>query len=237
MAAPVFGVTDVLALGADWEPQSNSPADNSTRATASGDDGDIVAETTHNTVESGTASYIYIGLETNFPAAFAADSCDVGDLVDTNTLQITGIAVDYSPCAEGKRPVCTFTYRDGPTSAPATPFVYSTDLTSTLPTYTAANVVVPSILASTPGDAEIQTTDWSMTAQFGEDLDKDGDYLASQLYQGEETINMQWVGTPTSITSTGWQQTAGPGSNTGEEASNTAYGTASYTFVRGVTRT
>ena len=233
MAAPVFGTTDVLALGADWEPQGNSPTSASTRATATGPDGDQVASTTHNEVESGTATYIYIGAETNFPAALAAASADVGDVVDTATLIITGVSVDYSPCASGQRPVATFTYRDGPTAASAT---YVSALGAALPTYVASTPTVPTILSVTGGDAEVQSSSWSLQAQFGEDLDKDGEFLAGETYNGEETINLQFVGLPTSITSTGYDQTSGPGSNTGGTASNTAYTTNSYTFVKGITR-
>ena len=241
MSAPVFGAIDVLALGANWEPQSSSPSLSGTRVTAGGPDGDVVAENTHNDVESGTATYIYLGPvstpPTDFPAAFAADSCDIGDLVDTNTLLITGIAVDYSPCAAGKKPLVTFTYRDGPTVAPGTPFVYVSALTTALPTYVTANVTIPDILAVTAGDAETQNSSWEMSMSFDPDLDKDGDYLSGQGYAGEEVVNLTFVGTPTSIVSTGWQQTSAPGTNTGEASSNTGYGQSSYTFSRGVTRT
>jgi len=230
MAAPVFGVLDVLVLGTGWEPQSVSPTLTSTRATATGDDGDIAVETIHNAVESGTASYIYTGALTNFAAALVAASADVGDIVDTATLLITGWSIDYSPCAAGKRPVITFTYRDGPTTAKAT---YVT--TQTCPTYVATTPVVPPLLTATADSAEIQTCTIALVAQFGEDLDKDGDFKYGNTYGGEETITHQWVGLP-AITSTGYVQTSGPGSNTGANASGTAYGTNSYTFVKRVTR-
>jgi hypothetical protein len=97
-------------------------------------------------------------------------------------------------------------------------------------------VAVPPILTVTEGDAEIQTSSIALVAQFGEDTDKDGEYLAGATYGAELTISHQWVGLPTSITSTGYDQTSGPGTNTGAEASGTAYGTNSYTFVKGVTR-
>jgi len=237
MTAPAFGVTDVLNLGTGWEPQSNSPSSGYTRATAVGDDGDIVAEVGHHAVENGTATYIYTGESTDFPAALAAAGADVGDLVDTNTLQIIGWSIDYSPCAAGKRPTITFTYRDGPTADPATPYVYISALDAALPTYYAANVIVPPILTSTAGTAEIQTSTCALMAQFGEDLDKDGEYLSSNIYGAEETITTQWVGTPTSVTSTGYVVTSSVASNTGEEANNTGYGTSSYTYVKGITRT
>ena len=234
MSAPVFGAIDVLGLGASWEPQNASPSNAPTHAEATGPDGDVVAETSHRDKETGTAAYIYIGLETDFVAALVAAAALPGQLVDSDTLLITQVAIDYAPCAAGQRPMVTFTYQDGPTAAPATPFWYTTDVT--LPTYVAANVIVPGFLTPVAGDAEIQTSGWQIACQFGEDLDGDGEYLAGQSYKGQETINMQFVGTPTSFTSTGWIQTGAPGSNTGEAVSNTGYGTSSYSFVRAVTR-
>lgn len=233
MAAPVFGALDVLALGTGWEPQGSSATLAGTRATASGNDGDVVASTVHNDVESGTATYIYTGVETNFPAAIAAASADVGDVVDTNTLLITGYAIDYSPCAAGKRPTITFSYRDGPTTARAT---YVSSLSAELPTYTASTPVVPDLLTVTAGDAETTNSQYALAAQFAEDLDKDGEYLAGEMYNGEESISMTFVGNPTSITSTGWDQTAGPGTNTDGDKSNTAYDSVTYTYVKSVTR-
>ena len=235
MSAPAFGVVNKLGLGVDWEPQNSSPASAGTRVKVNGPDGDQVASNVHNTIESGSQAFIYVGAEVDFAAAFLAAACNVGQLVATDTLMILGIAVDFSPCAAGKRPLVNFTWRDGPTAAPTTPFSYLTTLT--LPTYVAANIVVPEILTMTVGDAELQNIQWSIGAQFGPDLDKDGEYLAGQVFDGEETLALTFVGTPTSVTSTGWDQTTGPGATTGEQASNTGYGQTSYGFSRGVTRT
>jgi hypothetical protein len=233
MTAPAFGATDVLGLGSNWEAQNSSLSSAGSRVTASGDDGDIVASKVHNVIESGTATYIYIGEETNFPAAFAADSCDVGDVVATATMLITGISIDYSPCASGKRPLVTFTVRSGPTSAGAT---YVSALGAALPTYVVATPIVPSILTITAGDAEVQSSSFELTAQFGEDLDKDGEFLAGNAYGGEETITLSIVGVPTSITSTGYDQTGGPGATLGGEKSNTDYDKSTYTYVKKITR-
>ena len=233
MAAPVFGVTDVLVLGTGWEPQGSSATSSPTRATASGNDGDVVASTTHNEIESGTATYIYTGILTDFPSAIAAASADVGDVVDTDTLLITGYAIDYSPCAAGKRPTIAFSYRDGPDAASAT---YVSSLTTELPTYVATTPVVPDLLTVTGGDSETTNAQYALAAQFGEDLDKDGEYLAGETYNGEETISMSFVGDPDSITSTGWDQTGGPGANTGGDLGNTAYDTNTYTYVAAVIR-
>ena len=233
MAAPVFGVTDVLALSTGWEPQGASASSAGTRATAGGNDGDIVASTVHNVVENGTATYIYTGIETNFPAAIAAASADVGDVVNTNTLLISGYSIDYSPCASGQRPTITFSFRDGPTAAVAT---YISSFTTELPTYVATTPVVPDILTLTAGDAETTNAQYGISAQFGENLDKDGEYLAGENYAGEETLSLTFVGDPTSITSTGWDITSAPGSTVGGDKSNTDYTTNTYSYVKAVTR-
>jgi hypothetical protein len=233
MAAPAFGATDILSLGADWEPQTSDGAKAPTIVRAGGKDGDILAETSHYPIQSGTATYIYIGAETGFVAALA--SAWPGKLVASDTLIITNVAIDYGPCAQGKRPLVTFSFRDGPTEDSPTPFWYVTALT--LPTYTAANVVVPqAILAATAGDAECINAQWSLGMELGVDLDKDGAFLASQGYQGIENLTLTWKGTPTSITSTGWltqTEAASAIANT----SNTDYPDHTYTFTRKVTRT
>ena len=230
MAAPVFAASDVLSLGADWEPQGSDGAKNLTRATASGNDGDIVAEVGHNTINSGTATYIYIGEETAFAAAILAAAAWVGMV--KNSLLITGIGIDYSPCAAGKRPLVAFTFRDGPTSAT---HHYLTTLV--LPTYVAGSVNVPDILTIAGGDAEVTNNQWGLTAQFGEDLDKDGEFLAGETYGGEETLNITTVGVPTSVTSTGWIETQAP-SATCPIRSNVGYNEGiGHTYIRAVTRT
>ncbi len=233
MTAPVFGVTDQLGLGSDWEPQGISPSSSGTRAVAAGGKGDEIASTVHNTIEAGTMRYIYKGAETNFPAAFAADSCDVGDIVKTNTLMITSIAIDYSPCAAGKRPMVTFTWRDGPTVAGN---IYVSALAAALPTYVAGGVEIPTILTCVLGDADIQTSQWSLMSQFDPDLDRVGEFLSGENFGGLETIDLTFVGLPTSITSTGYDQVTGPGATTGAEASGISYGTNAYQFVKGITR-
>ena len=222
MSAPVFGGIDVLNLG--YEVQSSSPGTAPTRATATGSDGDQIASNTHYDKITGTITYIID------VATFAGPW--PGQIANTDYI-ILGVAIDYSPCAAGKRPLVTFTYQNG--SAATTPFSYQSVLT--LPLYggvTPANVDVPELLTVTGGSSEIQTANWGLTCQIGEDLDKDGELLALQCYNGEETVSMQFVGTPTSITAVGWDLVATPAP--GENTTNTGYGTSSYNYVRGVTR-
>jgi len=220
--ALAFGATGVLGLGEDWELQSTSPTVNRTRAEATGDEGDVIAATEHNAITGGSETYVYIGAETAFVAAIEAGSAWCGNVMQSLYV-ITSIAIDYSPCASGQRPKVTFTYRDGPTSDCR---IYKTDVV--LPTYVASSPSVPSLLSVTAGDAECQSSSFSLSCEFGFDLDDGGDYLAGETYKGMESITLNFVGTPTSVTSTGYTSTDS-GATT-----NTAYPTTSFTYVKGV---
>jgi hypothetical protein len=232
MAAPAFGAVDVGTLGADWEVQNTDGAKAPTLVRASGANGDIIAETTHYPIQSGTITAIYVGAETGFIGALA--SLWPGKLIASDTLIVLGVGIDYGPCAQGKRPLVTFTVRDGPTAAPATPFWYVTALV--LPTFVAANVTVPqAILTATLGSAEITNAQWSLAMQLGADLDAAGAYLASQGYEGIETLNLTCKGIPTSITSTDWKTQTEPASAIAN-SSNTDYPDHTYAFTRKVTR-
>jgi len=238
MAAPTFGATDVLALGADWEPIDSTGSLSRTNATAEGGNGDDVAETAHNPIEGGTARYHYIGAATDFvlavTGALTVASARPGQLVATATLIVLGVAIDYSPCAKGELPIITFTVQDGPTAAPATPFWYTTTLT--LPTYAAANIIVPqALLTATLGSAEIINAQWDLTMSHGRSLDKDGAYLAGQGFSGRENLTLTIKGIPTSITSTGWSGTAAPSTKLPTK-SNQGYSDQVYTFTRLVAR-
>lgn len=231
MSAPVFGGVDSLVLGDDWEVQSVSGGIAANHVEAPGANGDVIAETTHNPLDSGTCQAIYIGEETAFAAAFA--NFWPGKLVATDTILISGLGIDYAPCASGKRPLVTFTWRGSPPAAPTTPYWYTTDLV--LPTYVAAALVVPDILTVTAGSAECQSAQWGLSIQVGDDTGASGAWLAAAGYKGQETINLSYVGIPTSITSTGWmnpQLVSALGPNT----SNSAYDVHPYTFVRKVAR-
>ena len=231
MTAPVFGAIDDLGLGADWEQQSGSPGTSSTRATAGGSDGDVVASNVHNAITTGSTVYIYVGASTDFPAALLADSANPGDILDTDKM-VLNVAVDYSPCAGGKRPLVTFQWRAN-TVVADTPFWYASALTTSLPTYTVANVDVPEIHDVTPGDAEVQVSSWEIGCEFGDDLDNAGDFLVGDAFNGQEKTSLQFVGTPTTVTATGWDLVTEPED---EVTVNTDYGTTTYNHEKSVTR-
>jgi hypothetical protein len=225
MAAPAFGATDVLSLGADWEPQGYDEATAQARATAAGNEGDIIAESAYNSVKSGTARYIYIGAETTYGAALTGADAHPGKYLSTAAVVVTGVEVDYSPVASGQREVCTFTYRAGPS---ADCLVYTVAL-ATLATKPTA---VPDLVTnSDSANSECTSARYSIQAQFGESLDKDGAFLAGTTYGGEETLTLEYVGTPTLVT-TGWIATSD-----GDAKSNTGYNTTPVTLVRKIAHT
>jgi len=230
MAAPVIGASDVLALGAGWEPFESSGGGSQQRATAVGAKGDIVAEGAYDAQQTGQVSYHYTGAEVAFVAAFAAATCWPGYLKESK-LFILGVGIDYNPCAQGELPLVTFDITNGPTTAPATPFWYTTALV--LPTYVSANILVPTLFSVTAGDAECNSCQWGIRCSHGRTLNKDGAYLAGRGYGGEETVNLGFVGVPTSITSTGFINTSlAPADIAVRQA--TGYPTVSYSFVRKV---
>ena len=231
MAAPLFGALNPLSLSADWESQPSSGALARTLARQAGADGDFVAEQTHNPIESGTALAIYKGTEAGYIAALA--DYWPGKLAATSTLLLTQVSVDWNPCAAGKKPQVEWTFRDGPTAAPATPFWYKTDLV--LPTYAAAVVKIPTLLTVTAGSAECVSCKWTLAMQFDPDINKDGNFLSGDGYGGEERIDLTFAGIPTSITSTGWMEVSA-NSTKAPNSTNTGYAQNSYSFTRKVTR-
>jgi len=233
MSAPTFGAADSLALGTGWEPIETDGSLQQTNATAAGAKGDDIAETTHNPIQSGPVKYHYTGVETGFIAALLAAGALPGKLVATNTLQILTVGLDYSPCAKGELPIVTFQVHNGPTSAPTTPFWYTSALT--LPTYTGgANIIVPqAILTATLGSAEIVNVAWELTCAAGRSLGKTGNYLAGQAFGGRENLTLTLKGIATSFTSTGWSQTAGPSTLLPKD-SNVGYVDQVYSFTRKV---
>jgi hypothetical protein len=222
--ALTFGQTDVLSLGSDWEPQSDSGAQSLTRATATNGAGTIIDETTHGAVSTRTAVYIYTGAETDIAAAIEAADANPGQAV--NSLLILSVSVGYADCKSGKLPKVSFEYTDQRTTDSR---IFKP--TVTLPSYAAGSPEVPTILTATLGDALMDDCSYRIGCQIDPDMDKDGDVLGGETFGGEESLDLALTGTPTSITSTGWQNTSiGAPSAQG----NTAYPKAAYSYVKGV---
>jgi hypothetical protein len=222
--ALAFGQTDVLSLGADWEPQSDSGSTSRTRATATNGKGTIIAETTHGSVSTRTAVYIYIGALTGLAAAIDAAGANPGQAV--NSLLVLSVSVGYADCKSGKLPKVSFEYTDQRTDDSR---IFKPSVT--LPSYAAGDPEVPTILTATLGDALMDDCTYRISCQIDPDIDKDGDIIGGETFGGEESLDLALTGVPTSITSTGWQQTSiGAPSALG----NTAYPKAAYSFVKGV---
>jgi hypothetical protein len=221
MSATGLGGTDVLDLGADWESQGKNEATNKDRVEATGNDGDCIASIVIGTLKSGTVSYIYIGAETDFASAFDAAGCNAGQA--PNSLCVTQIDVDYSPCAEGKKALVTFSYRGDIDSASNT---YSP--TISLPVNPSG---IPDLLTNSDGDSECTSAKYTIRCDAGQDRGSAGAIIAGATYHGEEQLDLEFYGIPTLISS-GWDGTTDPG----ESDSNSQYSTSSYSFVKGLTR-
>jgi hypothetical protein len=222
--ALAFGQTDVLSLGADWEPQTDSGAESKTRATATNGKGTIVAENTHGAVSTRTAVYIYTGAETDIAAAIDAANANPGQAV--NSLLILSVSVGYADCKAGKLPKVSFEYTDQRTTDSR---IFKP--TVTLPSYAAGDPEVPTILTATLGDAVMDDCTYRIGCQIDPDIDKDGDIMGGETFGGEESLELSMTGVPTSITSTGWQITS---TGAPSALANTSYPKSAYSFVKGV---
>jgi hypothetical protein len=222
MSATAFGASDVLSLGADWEPQNKNETTAYERAEATGANGDRIASSTHAALQTGTCPYIYTGAETDFSTALTAASAHVGQAA--NSLLVNQIEIDYAPCAEGKKPVVTFSYRNDITAA-SNVYLPSISLTTTAAT-------VPDLLANGDADSECTSAKYTIRCEVGQDRDADGAIIAGATYHGEEQVDLEFYGVPT-LTSTGWDAITNPGATD----SNAEYSTSSYSFVKGILRT
>lgn len=220
MSAPTHAATDILGLGADWEPQNTTKATNHERSVATKANGDQLSSTTHGTNITITVPYIYIGAETTVAAALDADGCNVGE--KPGDYIITGISIDFAPCGEGKKPVFNFSAR-GEFTAASNVFKPSVSM--------AMNPsAVPDILANGDADSECTSAVYSIQAGFGTDKNKTGVIIPGGSYGGEETLQLQYYGAPT-LTDTGWDLTAEDSNNSNQE-----YSTTGYTYAKGVDR-
>jgi hypothetical protein len=231
MAAPVFAtVADALSMGEGWEPQGSSPVKNQQEATATGSKGDIIANDGYAEETTGATRYVYTGAETGFAAAIVAALASPGRV--KNSLLVLAVNIDYGPCAVGEAPVCEFRWSDKYTADPGFEYLIE-DVT--LPTYVDSAPEIPTILAATAGDAEATGATYTLEASKGNVLNKSGAFLRGHAYGAKETVNVKWVGVPTSMTTTDYVVTTQP-SGSGEQT-NTGYNSVTYTATRGVART
>ena len=221
MSAPVHAAADVLSMGSDWEAQNKSEATNKDRAEATKADGDFLASDPYGSLKTGTVSYIYIGSGASLSAALVTANAWPGQI--KNSLLITQVDVDYAPCAQGQKPMVTFSYRGDITTESA---AWISSLT--LPLGTGA---VPDLLTNSDADSECTSAKYTIKCEVGVNRGDDGEIIAGLPYHGEETLELEYYGIPT-LTTTGWDDTTNPGA----ADSNTEYSTSSYSFVKGVTR-
>jgi hypothetical protein len=240
MAVPVFGALDILG-DADWEVIGSDLPSGFDRATSPTNEGDIAAEKAFHEQTVGSCKAHYIGEEVTIAAALEASDFNVGNIVTYNTtvfLLITGVSVDYSPCKEGGLPEVTFSLRVVSDAAGVYAIYKPTLATAAMmpPTAGVATAGIPALFANSNADSDATAATYALTAQWGESQDGDGDTLAGNLYQGEETVNMTHRGIPT-LTTTGYIVTTQPLAAGGGAASNTDYADFQTTAVKAVART
>lgn len=236
---PVFGTNDLLILGADWEVtgQSFGGAGQFARATAVGADGDVVAHNIYDGVSSsvgrisGSITAIYKGAETNYALALAG--FEPGNF--ESPFMITGVSIDYGPCASGSREVVTFSVSN--TALTAASAIFKPTLSTELPTKQ-ESTGVPNILTKATADSEATGATYALTCQLNSTLGADGNDIADAgaTYGGEETITQSYVGDPGAVTApTGFIVTA-KAATAAADKTNQGYDTFAATAVNKVAR-
>jgi hypothetical protein len=199
---PVFGTSDPLTLGADWEVQSVSlgGAGNFSRATAIGANGDAVAHNIYDGVSSsvgrisGTITAVYVGAETDYPTAL--DGFEPGTY--HGSLMITGVTIDYGPCASGQRETVQFAVTN--TALTADSSIFKPSLSTELATKQ-EGTGIPSLLTAAGADSEATACTYALTCEIGTVQGADGnDIAAAATFNGQEVISQSYVGDPGAVT-------------------------------------
>lgn len=228
---PVFGTGGFLAtdLGADWIWASSDGATSQQVASATNGDGDTFLQQEYDAHSTGSETYHYNGTVGSYNGtAGACASFLPGKYLSTATVAITGIEIDYNPCASGQRETVKFSWSSG---LAADSRVYA--MSATLPTKQENNGV-PELGTNANTDSKIQTSTYSISCQEGRSLNATGTRFAGATYAGEETINETHVGLPSMTWPTGFKVSSKQ-EGAGEAAkSNTGYDVRSVTATRGM---
>lgn len=224
MSAGTHGATDILGLGADWEAQDTNLATTRDRISSPAANGDESASTTFGEQIEVAVPYIYVGAETDLgaalDAALSAVGVNVGQLA--GTYLITGISVDLSPLAEGKRAMISFVVVNGFAAASA---VYKPSVTISLVVGS-----IPDILTNSDADSELTSEKYAIAASHGTDRDADGEIIRGSTYGGSETLELEFYGVPTLVT-TGWDIPS-----EASRDSNADYSASSFSLIKGLAR-
>jgi hypothetical protein len=238
---PVFGVSDILSLGADWEVTNVSPGGGGdfAQATAIGNNGDIVAHNLHDGVSasigrySGTVVAIYKGTATDYTTALAnfLPGTYAANLI------ITGVTIDYGPCAGGQRETVSFAFTR--TSLTADSAKFAPSFTTQLVTKQEATGI-PAILTKANADSEVTGCTYTLSCQHASTLGADGNDIADAgaTFGGMETLAQTYVGDPGAVTlatPTGWLIRKKP-LTAAADKSNTGYDTYAAEGVHPVVR-
>lgn len=228
---PVFGTGGFLAndLGADWIWQSSDGAESQQVATATNGDGDGFLQQEYDAHSTGSETYHYNGTDGSYNGtAGACASFLPGKYLSTAAVALTGVDIDYSPCASGQRETVKFSWSNG-LSADSRTY----EMTPTLPTKR-ENDGVPELGTNANADSKVQSSSYSITCLEGRSLNATGTRFAGATYDGNESINETHVGLPAMTFAAGWKVTSKQ-EGSGEAAkSNTGYDTRSITATKSI---
>jgi hypothetical protein len=232
---PVYAGGGKLAtdLGVNWEYQGGDGNEGKEKVYATGNDGDLVAGTTHGAHVTGNETYIYIGTVADYAGTGGALGTNVpGNYMTSGSVVLLGVEIDYSDCAQGKREKVKFSYSGGLASGP---HVYSPSLSSVLPTRQ-ENSGIPEVFTNANATSKCQKATYKISCQEGRDLNDVGDYLCGAVYGGEEEVDLEHCGVPSLTVPDGWLVTTTETGALLGTRSNVTYGTfktaASHPVIR-----
>lgn len=194
---------DVLNLGGDWEPITDTLPQNPTLTALylGGRNGDPVASDAIGDTIAGTVTYKYKGSgnisdDANLP--------DCGEVV--NTYMVTEIKIDYS---DNDWPQVVFSVHKHNNNN------HETSYPTYQPTITLPGGRGVSELLTNSATATSAITKATYTLKCDHvDEDPGGTHVAGACYNGMETLELSHIGTP-SLTTTGWHATNDPKTRAG----------------------
>lgn len=209
MSTAFFNPTSPFGALTGWEIQTNTPNTGVTRAQALGSDGDEIASKTHDAKTTVSATYV---LNT-------ATGCKIpkfGEIL--NGYHVDTVSIQFSNTAFV---MMTVTGHKHGTSEHPTCRTYTGSLTQI-----ASNFGCPSAIVgmTIPQNAGVRSMTYNLQGNHIDELGSEGDFLASDNYDGNETVNVELCDSGTIAATTGWTLVS-VGNSFGNNAAETSTAT------------
>ena len=174
-ATKFFNPTSPFGDLTGWEIQTSNPTTGNTRAQALGADGDEIASQTHDAKTTATATYTATATTAAIPKA--------GNVV--NEWHIDSVQVVWNNTAFAQMTLTG--HKHGTTAHPACR-TYTGSLTTI-----ASNFGCPSTLVGLqiPSGAGVRSYTWSLQGNHQDELGSEGEFLAAENYDGNETADCE----------------------------------------------